>query len=395
MFECHITNGITNTGLAIRHFGYSLLKNPKRIATAGMIKRSERFDKEIVNYYLPFGTSTFEYKDNFYKFVIVKEGNITEEMSGRHLYPCHITVFINEDSEREEDKTKDYTKIWNEFLEGAGKYYKEQIREINNEPNKVAVYIYDDFWDVLNKRGRRKIETIHLDGKEVEMLDYIRSFLKPETKELFEELGIPYKLNILFEGLPGTGKTSLIYTIASELNRDVAILNFNKDVDDNVFMRALRRLPKNVIFVLEDIDVLFKERKENDNFKSMISFSGLLNSLDGMAFKDDLITIMTTNYECNLDSALKRPGRIDKQLNFGFAKESQVKQMYRKFFKKNTEEDCDNFYKQIKGLNFTTAMIQQYFIWHMFDSTNLIEDISEFKDICSKHNYEKKLDLYM
>ena len=64
MFECHITNGITNTGLAIRHFGYSLLKNPKRIATAGMIKRSERFDKEIINYYLPFGTSTFEYKDN-------------------------------------------------------------------------------------------------------------------------------------------------------------------------------------------------------------------------------------------------------------------------------------------------------------------------------------------
>ena len=66
-------------------------------------------------------------------------------------------------------------------------------------------------------------------------------------------------------------------------------------------MRALRRLPKKAIFVLEDIDVLFKERKENDNYKSMISFSGLLNSLDGMAFKDDLITIMTTNYECNLD----------------------------------------------------------------------------------------------
>ena len=194
------------------------------------------------------------------------------------------------------------------------------------------------------------------------MIDYIRNFLKPETKEFYEELGIPYKLNILFEGLPGTGKTSLIYTIASELKRDIAILNFNKDVDDNVFMRALRRLPKKAIFVLEDIDVLFKERKENDNYKSMISFSGLLNSLDGMAFKDDLITIMTTNYECNLDIALKRPGRIDKSLNFSFAKESQVKSMYYKFFKNNTKEEYKEFYKQIKGLNFTTAMIQQYFL---------------------------------
>ena len=187
----------------------------------------------------------------------------------------------------------------------------------------------------------------------------------------------------------------MIFTIASELNRDVAILNFNKDVDDNVFMRALRRLPKNAIFVLEDIDVLFKERKENDNFKSMITFSGLLNSLDGMAFKDNLITIMTTNYECNLDSALKRPGRIDKQIHFGFAKEDQVKSMYVKFFKKNSGDDFKLFYKQIKGLNFTTAMIQQYFMWHMFNPENLIEDIAEFKDICSKHNYEKKLELYM
>ena len=159
-------------------------------------------------------------------------------------------------------------------------------------------------------------------------------------------------------------------------------------------MRAVRRLPKNAIFVLEDIDVLFKERKENDTQKSMITFSGLLNSLDGMAFKDNLITIMTTNYECNLDIALKRPGRIDKSLNFGFAKVGQVESMYNKFYP-DKKEEFNNFYKNIKGLNFTTAMIQQYFIWHMFDWTNLIEDIAEFKDICSKHNYEKKLDLYM
>ena len=187
----------------------------------------------------------------------------------------------------------------------------------------MSVHIFDDYWDVLNKRPRRKLKTIHLDGEENKIIDYIRNFLKPETKEFYEELGIPYKLNILFEGLPGTGKTSLIYTIASELKRDIAILNFNKDVDDNVFMRALRRLPKNAIFVLEDIDVLFKERKENDNYKSMISFSGLLNSLDGMVFKDDLITIMTTNYECNKDIALKRPGRIDKSVNFREGKSSE------------------------------------------------------------------------
>lgn len=390
MFECHITNGLSPIGLAIRYFGHNLIENPDKVALPGYIKKSETLDKEVAHFYLPFGESKFKYNDVNFRVNIVKEGNITEETSSRHVYPCHITIVLG-DSETSKDEDK---KILENFLEDAGKFYKETIRECGDEPEKVSVHIFDEYWDILNKRNRRKINTIHLDGEEQKMLEYIRAFLKPETKKFYENIGIPYKLNILFEGLPGTGKTSLIYTIASELKRDIAILNFNKDVDDNVFMRALRRLPKNAIFVLEDIDVLFKERKENDNFKSMISFSGLLNSLDGMAFKDNLVTIMTTNYECNLDVALKRPGRIDKSLNFGFAKEGQVECMYNKFFP-DIKDNFKNFYKQIKGLNFTTAMIQQYFIWHMFDSENLIEDVAEFKDLCSKHNYDKKLDLYM
>ena len=49
------------------------------------------------------------------------------------------------------------------------------------------------------------------------------------------------------------------------------------------------------------------------------------------------------------------------------------------------------------GKKFVKLMPQQYFIWHMEDDNtdNLFENISEFKDLCSKHNYDKKLDLYM
>ena len=70
---------------------------------------------------------------------------------------------------------------------------------------------------------------------------------------------------------------------------DVCIINFNKDIDDNVFMRSLRKLKDDSILVFEDIDVLFKERKENDSMKSLITFSGLLNTLDGMAYREGLI----------------------------------------------------------------------------------------------------------
>ncbi len=359
MFEFHIVNGSSPVGLAVKYYGYSIMEKQSRISIPGNFRRSETKDIEVVNFYLPFGESTILYKDTKIKCNIIKEGIITCETAIRELYPHHITLIMDKSPEEGQ-------KIINDFLEDASKYYKETIRELNEDPEKISVHIYDEYWEILNKRNKRNINTIHLDGEEKKTLEYIRNFLKPETKIFYENLGIPYKLNILFEGLPGTGKTSLIYTLASELNKDIAILNFNKDVDDNAFMRALRRIPKDSIFVLEDIDVIFKERKENDNFKSMISFSGLLNSLDGMAFKDSLITIMTTNYECNLDSALKRPGRIDKSLNFGLAKKSQVEQMYNKFFPE-LKDNFKVFYKEIKGLNFTTAMIQQYFIWHMYD----------------------------
>ena len=40
-----------------------------------------------------------------------------------------------------------------------------------------------------------------------------------------------------------------------------------------IILWCIRRLPKNSILVLEDIGVLFKERKENDGYKSSLSFA--------------------------------------------------------------------------------------------------------------------------
>ena len=197
----------------------------------------------------------------------------------------------------------------------------------------------------------------------------------------------------MLEGYPGTGKTSLIFSLASELDCNIAIINFNKDMDDNNFMRAIRRLPKNSMLVLEDIDVLFKERKENDGFKSSLSFSALLNTLDGLAFRQGTITIMTTNYLCNLDSALKRPGRIDKIIHFGLATENQARHMFTKFFPEKVD-DFEEFYQKIRSSKFTTAILQQYFLWHMEEYEGVMSNIKEFKKLCSEHNYETNRNLY-
>ena len=143
-------------------------------------------------------------------------------------------------------------------------------------------------------------------------------------------MGFHLRRTFLFHGIPGTGKTSLIYTIASHFNLDICFLNITNDLDDNSFTRAITNLPDNSILVLEDIDALFIERDS----KCSVSFSTLLNVLDGMLKKQKLLTFMTTNYKDRLDSALKRSGRIDYDLEFTYASKNQIKKMYEHFLKR-------------------------------------------------------------
>ena len=100
----------------------------------------------------------------------------------------------------------------------------------------------------------------------------------------------------MFHGVPGTGKTSLVFSLASELNMNVAIMTFTNEMNDTTLMRCFRRIPENCILVIEDIDTLFQSRKKNDELKNNITFSGLLNTTDGIAYVDKQIIIMTTNH---------------------------------------------------------------------------------------------------
>merc|ERR1712146_608430 len=89
------------------------------------------------------------------------------------------------------------------------------------------------------------------------------------------------------------------------------------------------------ILLLEDIDCLFGDRESKTN----ISFSTILNVLDGFASKNRLITFMTTNYFNKLESALKRPGRIDYIHEFKYATKKQAKDMYNSYFENRNEKE--------------------------------------------------------
>ena len=197
---------------------------------------------------------------------------------------------------------------------------------------------------------------------------------------------------MLFHGYPGTGKTSLVYSIASELNMGVALLSFTRKMEDCDFMRALRRLPDDTILVIEDIDALFESRKKNDENKNNITFSALLNTLDGIAHSHGQVIIMTTNYPLVLDNALKRPGRVDYSFEFGYSNKNQIEKMYNTFIP-NKKENFEDFYKKIRHLKITTAILQKFLFGNM-KCNNIIEEIHELEKLCNENTYDIKNSIY-
>ena len=88
-------------------------------------------------------------------------------------------------------------------------------------------------------------------------------------------------------------------------------------MSDDRLMHRLADAPENSIVLLEDADAAFVSRDTETETDSAfqganrLTFSGLLNAIDGVTSTEGRIVFMTTNYIDRLDPALIRPGRVD------------------------------------------------------------------------------------
>jgi hypothetical protein len=391
----YIENGDTSFD-AVLYYGGFLLKKKDGLTLKTHIKKINNVNstntENNYNYYykLSGGSNSIVYEENDIE-IFVFEINPPSYDEGQCKFVETYKISI---------KALDTT-IIEKFIQSAQSFYDEHIRSCKKDKEKVNVYMWDEYiWEILHKNPKRDLKTLYFENSFLDNIkNRIDKFIDSKTEERYKELGIPYKLNMLFEGLPGTGKTSLIYGLASYYNMNIAILNFDKDITDTILLKCLKRLPENTILILEDIDVLFKERKEHDTLKSQITFSGLLNSLDGIGSPYKQITIMTTNYKCNLDKALRRPGRVDMTLNFTYSTKKQAQKMFNSFFPKHTEH-FKEFYEVIRNIKYTTATLQQYLFqyFNLDDEINIkdvIENLDELKELANEHSYDNQLNVYI
>lgn len=190
-------------------------------------------------------------------------------------------------------------------------------------------------WQDRSTLAARPLDSIILpEGQLDGILKDLNDFLSQEADYIRK--GIPWHRGYLFEGPPGTGKTSIGRAIASHYKRDLHYIPLG-DVDmDTNLLGLVSDIQRSGVLLLEDIDVFQqardRARSEGKEVPGHASLSGLLNALDGVATPHGLITIVTTNAQGSLDSALIRPGRIDRTEHFGYVTADQANRIFEWFY---------------------------------------------------------------
>src|SRR5438034_2781358 len=139
---------------------------------------------------------------------------------------------------------------------------------------------------------------------------------------VFDRLGVEPPKGVLLYGPPGTGKTLIARVVAAETNAAFFIINgpeiINKFYGESesrlraVFQEAQRRAPS-IIFI-DELDALAPKRAETGGEVERRIVGQLLALMDGLESRGQIVLIGATNQPNALDTALRRPGRFDREI---------------------------------------------------------------------------------
>lgn len=198
---------------------------------------------------------------------------------------------------------------------------------------------------------------------------------------------VPSK-GLLFYGPPGTGKTSLAKAIAAEEGLELFAITPSFVMGDNGERKVLEMFEQAkkaaqisgqpVIFLVDEIDAVAQKRSNTGSDKVLVM---LMNEIDKLTPRDNVIILSTTNRREALDAAIIRSGRLDQSVEVGHPNtddKKEIMNIYLKHLNCDNDVNIANMVDKMRG--FSGADIKRV-VDIAIESAMERENIESFSDI--------------
>lgn len=326
----------------------------------------KQIDKVIIN----FSESTFiamDKKDNVYKIDNPKYSEFKKDLLEKGI-------------KVEEKKNGNYASVFFNVIQigimiAIGCAFYNLMNQQTKGPSTDVVIQEDGETVIKTKDGKKVVSKKKTTFNDVAGLKPVKTdmqllieFLKNPGR--FNDAGAKMPKGVILTGPPGTGKTLLAKAVAGEANVPFFSVSGSDFIEMFVGVGAqrVRKLfevaKKNApcIVFIDEIDAIggARDAQASGNTEHRQTINALLSEMDGFAGSEGVLVIAATNRIEDLDPALIRPGRFDKQITVPLPETPEERMEVINLYNKNKKfsEDVDFNILAKETIGFSPADIE-------------------------------------
>jgi len=251
----------------------------------------------------------------------------------------------------------------------------------NNEKALLSYFSFENYiklesgvYEVIEGAGGPTVNKVSLteftkpilnEGYQDVLLEDVKTFFKNE--KFYKDNGFTYKRGLLLFGPGGTGKSSLIKYIGTQVDVPTLVVSAKIDMDSLLKELIDVSCPDGCVVAIEDIDGIEVYKR-----------SELLNFLDGFSSPKKCYFIATTNHIDRIGYAIaNRPSRFDMVVEVPAPNKEARRELIKHYFK-GENIDIDKVVRETD--TFTGAFIKELFILYKVNQISIDEAIKRLNE---------------